>query len=128
MLHNGFRLADQRQAFAGIYLPVDLIRQRLKVLIVPERIVLRTIFAVPGIEIVRRIEQGRHDGSDRQVVVAALGVVEPHRFNNRAQIALDIERLLQHSLDGLRPEFEGRNVANQVIQPLDALAVTRRRH
>ena len=34
-------------------------------------------------------------------------------FDHRAQIALDVERLLQHRLDGLRPQLEAGDVADQ---------------
>ena len=84
---------DELMALGGIDLAVDLIDQRIKFLVVPERIVLRPARAVPGIEIVRRIEQRRDDRADRQIEIAARGIVEPDQLDRRAQVALDIERL-----------------------------------
>ncbi len=54
-------------------------------------------------------------------------VVEPHRFDDRAQVALDVEPLLQHRLDRLRPELEAGDVAHQEIQALDAVGMAGRR-
>jgi hypothetical protein len=41
--------------------------QRLKLRVVPERIVLRAVLTVPGTERVGRIEEGPDDGPDRRV-------------------------------------------------------------
>ena len=78
LFHDGLGLVDQRQALGGIDFPIDLRRQRLEFLVVPERVVLRAVLAVPGVEIVGGIDQGRHDGPDRQVEMPARGVFEPH--------------------------------------------------
>src|SRR5207249_10368476 len=43
----------------------------------------------------------------RSIEIAALGVVKPDRLDNRAQFALDVEGLLQHCLDRLRPQLKG---------------------
>ena len=49
-------------------------------------------------------------------------------FDDRAQVALDIERFLQHRLDRLRPELEAGDVADQEVQPLMPFGVAGRRH
>ena len=53
-------------ALGGVDLAVYLIDQRIEFGVVPERIVLWTTGAIPCIEIIRGVEQGRHDGADRQ--------------------------------------------------------------
>ena len=112
---------DEFMAFGRIDLPVDLIDQRVKFLVVPHRIVLRSARAIPGIEIIRRIEQRRDDRADRQIEMAAGGIVEPDRLDRRAQVALHIEPFLQHRLDRLRPQLEARHVAHQKIEPVNAV-------
>src|SRR6516162_3859301 len=58
----------------------------------------------------------------------ARGIVEPYRFYDGAQIALDIEPFLQHGLDRLRPELETGDVAHHEIQSLEATGVARCSH
>ena len=48
LLHDGFRLVDQWQTAGGIDFPVDPRGQRLELHVVPERVVLRAVLAVPG--------------------------------------------------------------------------------
>src|SRR3712207_8405689 len=50
--------------------------------------------------------------ANREIVIAVRGIVEPDRFDGRAQIGLDAD-LLQHRLDGLRPQLECRDVTHQ---------------
>ena len=45
MFHDRFGAADQFLTLLGVDFPVDLGRQGLKFLVVPERIVLRPVFA-----------------------------------------------------------------------------------
>src|SRR6516164_9304605 len=53
---------------------VDLHGQRLELRIVPERVILWAVLAVPGTERVGRIEQGPDDRPDRQVEMPACRV------------------------------------------------------
>src|SRR5215472_17881791 len=85
LLHDAFGLTDQRQALAGVHLAVDLPSQHLEFGVLPERVVLRTVFAVPGVEVIGWSEQGAYDSPNRQVVVAVLDVVEPDRLDDGAQ-------------------------------------------
>ena len=55
-------------------------------------------------------------------------IVEPHRLDDGSQIALDIEPLLQHRLDRLRPELKAGDIADHEIQPFDAVGVPGRSH
>ena len=55
--------------------------------------------------------------------MAAGSVVEPHRFDDGAQVALDVEPFLQHRLDGLRPELEAGDVADQEIESFEAVGM-----
>jgi hypothetical protein len=92
-----------------------LIHHFVKVGIVPERVVLRPIGAVPGVEVIGRVEQSRDDGADRQIVIAGRRVTEPNRFNNRPQVGLNT-RLLQHRLDGLAKELVMVEIPHHEIQ------------
>ena len=56
-------MPNQRQALAGIDFDVDLIHQFVKLGVVLERVVLRSIGAVPGVEVIGRVEQGLNDGA-----------------------------------------------------------------
>src|SRR5215469_18408359 len=83
---------------------------------------------MPGVEVVGGVEQRRYNSPDCQVEIATRGVSEPHRFEHRAQIAFDVERLFQHRLDGLRPELEDVDVADHEVQALDTVRMTGCRH
>src|SRR5262249_4002580 len=72
-----FRLPDQRQAFVWVDFAVDLVDQIIEFLVVPERVILRTALTVPGVEVIRGIEQSRHDCADREVVIPVYRIVEP---------------------------------------------------
>src|SRR5215469_11757099 len=50
LFQDSFGLADHGQALAGVDFPVDLRGQGLELTVVPERIVLRAVFAIPGVE------------------------------------------------------------------------------
>src|SRR6202040_41797 len=76
LFHDGFGLADQGQALAGIHFPGDPRGACLGPLFFPKRVVLRTVFAIPRIEVVGGIEQGRDDGADSQVEMPIGSVVE----------------------------------------------------
>ena len=65
LLHDGFGLMDQLQTPGGIDFTVNPRGQRLELRIVPERVVLRAVLAVPGAERVGGIEQAPDDGPDR---------------------------------------------------------------
>jgi hypothetical protein len=52
-----------------------------------------------------------------------LGLVEPDRRLHHAQVALDVEVLLQHGLDRDRPQLEGRDVAHDEVEILEAVGV-----
>ena len=47
-----------RRSLAGIDFDVDLIHQFVKLGVVPERVVLRPIGAIPGVEVIGRVKQG----------------------------------------------------------------------
>src|SRR5207302_9209479 len=102
----------------------DLIQQGVEFGVVPGRVVLGAASPVPGVEIIRGVEQGRYDGPDSQIVMPGGDIVEPYRFYDCTQVALDIEALLQHCLDGLRPELEAGDVAHHEIQTLDPVGMT----
>ena len=52
LLHEVLSLPNQRHTLAGGDLDVDLIHQFVKLGVVPERVVLRPIGAVPGIKVI----------------------------------------------------------------------------
>src|SRR5271156_3514741 len=56
LLHYGFGLVDQWQTLGGIGFPVDPRGQRLELYVVPERVVLRAVFA----DSLARLEGQRH--------------------------------------------------------------------
>src|SRR3954463_1569784 len=128
LLHDCFGAADQILSLLGIDFLVDLSRQVLEFLVVPLRIVLRSILAVPGVEVVGGIEQCRYEAPDRQVVIAARTIGEPYRIDYRAQIAFDAERFFEHRLDRLRPELEDRKLADHEVQAFDPAGLAAGRH
>src|ERR1044071_3221912 len=100
---HGFGRRGEIVALLGIDFLVDLSRQGLEFLVVPLRIVLRPVLAIPGVEVVGGVEQCRYEAPDRQVVIAARTIGKPYRVYYRAQIAFDAERFFEHRLDRLRP-------------------------
>src|SRR3954452_22095966 len=107
---------------------VDLSRQGLEFRIVPLRIVLRPVLAVPGVKVVGGVEQCRYEAPDRQVVIATRTIGEPYRIDYRAQIAFDAERFFEHCLDRLRPELEDRKFADHEVQAFDPAGLAGGRH
>src|SRR5436305_1291822 len=103
LLHDDLGLAHEVLAFIGIDLAVDLVDESVELFVVPEPVILRPAGAVPGVEVIRRVQQGRDDRTDRQIEMAVLGVVEPYGLDDGAQVALNIQSFLQHRLNRLRP-------------------------
>src|SRR5687767_45267 len=123
VLEDVLRLADHLPALGVVQLALDLARDVVEGRIRPPRVVLRAVLAVPRAEDVGRIHQRGDDGADGQIEVARLRLVEPNRGLDNPQVALDVEVLLQHRLDGDRPQLEGRDVADDEVQVPQAVAV-----
>ena len=94
----------------------------------PLGVVLRTVLAVPGVEVVRGIDQRRHDGTDGEVEFPRQSLVEPHRHLHRTQVGLDVQDFPQHGLHGHRPELEAGRLADHEIHVLDAVGIAGRGH
>src|ERR1700722_17335247 len=76
LLHDHLGVADQGETLLRVDLGVDLGQQGIELVVAPEAVILRTVLLVPGVEVVRRVEQGRDHGADREIEVAGLDVVE----------------------------------------------------
>src|ERR1041385_6178944 len=61
LFHDGLGLTHQILSLLRIELAVNLVDQRVELLVVPEAVILRSAGLVPSIEVVRRVEQGRDD-------------------------------------------------------------------
>src|SRR5437879_4485276 len=76
LLENRLPLADEGSSPAVVQLAIDLGDQPLERGVVPLRVVLWSVFAVPRVEVVRRVDQCRDDRADAQVEIAALRLLE----------------------------------------------------
>src|SRR5258705_4411629 len=127
-LEDVLRLPDHGLALVIVHLPLDVPGEGVELLVGPARVVLRAVLAIPGGEVIGRVHQRGHDGADGQVEVARGRLLEPLGDLDHADVGLDVEVLLQHRLDGHRPELEGVGLAHQEIEVLEALAIAGRLH
>src|SRR5262249_43296728 len=125
LLENALGFANQRSALAVLELPLDLTGNVVEAGVGPPRVVLGAVFAIPRAEDVGGVHERGDDRADGEVEVAGRRLVEPHRRLYDTEVALDVEVLLQHGLDGHRPELEGRDVAHDEIEVPDAVRVSR---
>src|SRR6266540_2333766 len=89
----------------------------------PLGIVLWSILPIPGMKIVRWVYQGGDDYADGQVKVSFLGVIEPCRDLHGPQRGLDVQRFLEHGLDGYGPDFVWVAFPDQKVYALDTLGI-----
>ena len=123
-----FCLPNERLALRRIALAVDLWHEGLEGGIVPMRVILGTVVRIPGMKIIRGIEQGRHNGANCQIKVLCLGFVKPDGHLHGPPVRLDLECLFEHGLNGIGPELKDGNFADHEVDILEALAIARGRH
>src|SRR5256712_9347238 len=89
-----------RSAPAVVHLAPDLTREVVEGRVGPVGVVLGAVLAVPGAEVVGRVHERRDDRADPEVEVAGRRFLEPLGDLHGPEIGLDVERLLEHRLDG----------------------------
>src|SRR5437870_5851213 len=116
------RLPDQVLAFGIVQLAVNLRQECLERWVVPLRVVLGAILAIPGPEVIRWVDKHGCLNVDGDVKGAPLRFPEPHRRLDGAQVRLDAD-VLEHLLHGGSPSLERRRIADHKVDPFEALGM-----
>src|SRR5438309_2322887 len=128
LLENRLPLADEGSSPALVQLAIDPGDQPLERGVVPLRVVLWSVFAVPRVEVVRRVDQCRDDRADAQVEITALRLLEKGGDLDRPELRLDVERLLEHRLDRNRPELPAGALPDDEVDVPEAGGIPGRGH
>ena len=78
LLKDRLGLPHQVLALGGVQFAVDLEQEGLERRVMPLRLVLRAVLAIPGVEVIGRIDQHRGLNVDGDVEGAPLRFPEPH--------------------------------------------------
>src|SRR5437660_4259608 len=128
VLEDRLPLAYEGSSPAVVQLAIDLGDQLLERGVVPLRVVLGSVRAVPRVEVVRRVDQRRDDRADAQVEIAALRLLEKGGDLDRPALGLDVERLLEHRLDRDRPQLPAGALPDDEVDVPEAGGIPSRGH